>query len=103
MRVLVIEPHKQPQEMFLERSLKAMQAVVGGPVQFVYPWNNNAVLVCNELGKVFGLEANRELKFLDGEVYDMVHGTFFICEQDGDHLGSISDELLEHYAMEFAL
>ena len=48
MKVLIVEPGKSPREADIEHTLEAEQAVVGGTIEAVYPWKDNACIVCNE-------------------------------------------------------
>lgn len=36
-------------------------------------------LICNDEGKLLGLPANRALRDSEGNLYDIVCGTFFLC------------------------
>ena len=54
--------------------------------------DDSAVLVCNEEGKIQGLEANRRVG------NDVIAGTFFIAGDDGsEYLISLTDEQIGHY------
>ena len=55
MKVLVIQPEKAPEEREISGSLESMQAVVGGLIQAVYPFEEPVALICNEEGKLLGL------------------------------------------------
>lgn len=48
MRILLVEPEKVPQPTEIGDSLEAMQAVVGGAIQAVYPFEEPVALICNE-------------------------------------------------------
>ena len=48
MRILLVEPGKVPQPTEIGDSLEAMQAVVSGSIQAVYPFEGPVALVCNE-------------------------------------------------------
>ena len=48
MKILVVEPGKVPSVREISQGLKAMQQVVGGPIQAVYPFQDSAALVCHE-------------------------------------------------------
>lgn len=74
MKVLIVEPGKYPREADIEHTLQAEQKIVGGTIQAIYPWRDNACLVCNDDGVALGLPLNRT----QGE-YDVIRGTFFIC------------------------
>ena len=80
MRVVMVEVGRNACEMELEDSLASMQHAVGGLIQAVYePGGRNAALICNEEGKLLGLPLNRALRDEEGEIYDIIVGTFFIC------------------------
>ena len=44
-RVLYVQPGKYPEERVIEHTLAAMQALVGGDIEAVYPWEDNACVV----------------------------------------------------------
>ena len=76
MNVLMVEPGKAPYETQIGDDLQSMQAVVGGYIQAVYPYEEPVVLICNEDGKLDGLPLNRALRDSDGDIYDIVAGIF---------------------------
>ena len=39
-RVLYVQPGKYPEERVIEHTLAAMQTLVGGDIEAVYPWEN---------------------------------------------------------------
>ena len=51
-RVLYVQPGKYPEERVIEHTLAAMQALVGGDIEAVYPWEDNACVVCDDEGKL---------------------------------------------------
>ena len=99
MRVLVVKPEHRPEVREIEGSLKSMQEIVGGLIQPVYPFDDAVVLVCNDEGKLMNLPANRGLRDKDGQIYDIVCGTFFLCgvPADSDHFTSLTLEQIERY------
>lgn len=76
MKVLVIEAGRQPMVKEIGGSLRAMQEVVGGYIQAIYPWMEDVALVCNEEGKVNGMTLNRPLLDDLGQLADIIAGTF---------------------------
>ena len=102
MRVLVVEPEQRPEEREIEDSLNAMQGIVGGLIQPVY-LDGSVVLVCNDEGKLLDLPTNRGLRDKDGQIYDIVFGTFFLCGSpaDCDHFISLTPEQIEQYRKMF--
>ena len=57
--VLKVEPGKAPEEVTIPNTLEAMQQMVGGLIEIVYL--DGVCLVCNEEGKLMGLEGNRRV------------------------------------------
>ena len=89
MKVLVVEPLKECYTKEIN-GLKEMQALVGGYIQAVYPFEDPVAVVCNEEGKNLGLPFNRPLLDEHGLPYDIICGTFFgrpgrggLCVPDG--------------------
>ena len=79
MKILFVEPGKEAQPAEIQGDLKEMQAIVGGQIQALYPWEDPVALICNDEGKLLRLPLNRAL-----EDYDMIAGNFFICGVEGD-------------------
>jgi hypothetical protein len=96
-RMLKIEPLKAPVLIEVEHTLETLQELVGGTIQAVYPWEDPVALLCDDDGKGKGYTPNRVLVGEDGEPYDLVVGTFYICGLTRDDFGSLSDELAEKY------
>ena len=102
MRVLVVEPERRPEVRRIDDSLKAMQEIVGGSIQPVH-LENSVVLVCNNEGKSLDLPANRGLRDKNGQLCDIVCGTFFLCcaPANRDHFTSLTPEQVERYRKRF--
>ena len=54
-RVLIVEPNKEPRQVRIEHTLKNLQKIVGGLIEFV-ELEHNVDLICNEEGKLLNLE-----------------------------------------------
>jgi len=98
MKVLLIEPLEKPRVVEIDHSLEAMQELVGGTIACTYPWDDLVGLVHCDDAIALGYPLNRMLKDEDGEIYDVVPGTFFISGLSKDGLVSISDELADKFA-----
>ena len=70
-RILYVQPGKYPEERVIEHPLAAMQTLVGGDIEAVYPWEDNACIVCDDGGKLKHKPLNRLL-----EDYDVLSGGF---------------------------
>lgn len=47
MKILFVEPGKEAQPAEIHGDLKEMQAIVGGQIQALYPWEDPVALICN--------------------------------------------------------
>ena len=103
MRILVVEPERRPEVKEIDGSLKSMQDIVGGWIQALFPFDEPLALICNDEGKLLNLPANRGLRDKNGQLYDIVVGTFFLCgaPADSDHFVSLTPEQIERYRERF--
>ena len=62
-------------------------------------------LICNEEGKLLGLPLNRALRDDEGNVYDIISGTFFLCAAppDSNHFAGLTDQQVKTYMEWFAM
>ena len=97
MNVLMVEPGKAPYEAQIGDDLQSMQALVGGYIQAVYPFEQPVALVCCESGKLDGLTLNRALRDADGDIYDIVAGRFFIVGLGQNDFTDLPHELAEQF------
>lgn len=99
MRVLIVEPLKAPYTAEIDGSLDSMQEIVGGLIQVIYPFDDLVALVCNDEGKLMGLPLNRPLTDCNGDIYDIIAGTFFLCAApaDSDSFDSLTEEQISKY------
>lgn len=102
MRILVVEPEHKPEVREINDSLKEMHGIVGGLIQPIY-LDDSAVLICNDEGKLMNLPANRRLRDENGQMCDIIFGTFFLCgaPADSDHFTSLTPEQIERYRERF--
>ena len=101
MNVLMVEPGKAPYETQIGDDLQSMQAVVGGYIQAVYPYEEPVALICNEDGKLDGLPLNRALRDSDGDIYDIVAGNFFIVGLGQNDFTDLPHDLAEQFEEQF--
>lgn len=80
--VLMIEPGKHPRVTTLENSLDALQKAVSigadeqGLIEII-GIDERVCILCNEEGKLIGLEGNRRLGS------DIITGVFYVIGEDG--------------------
>ena len=100
-KVLIIEPEKDPRVEEISHTLESLQQIVGGYIQALYPFDDPVAIICNEEGKLLGLPWNRPLYDENGRIYDIIAGTFIIAGLTKDDFGSLSDEMIEKYTAMF--
>ena len=105
MKVVVVEPQKKPVVRDIDPGLESMQKIVGGSIEAVYPFDDPVALICNEAGKLLNLPLNRALRDDDGNVYDIVSGTFFVCAAPpaSDRFEGLTDQQVKTYIERFAM
>ena len=101
MMVLVVEPMKEPYLKEIDLGLHSLQAEVGGDIAASYPFSDPVGLVCNDEGKLIGLELNRGLRDEDGNLYDIMAGTFLVVGLGEEDFTSLPPELAQKYMEHF--
>lgn len=98
MKILVVEPSKRPYVKEINHTLEEMQKVVGGSIQAIYPFEDRVGLICNGEAKIAGgFSPNRPLRDEDGNIYDIIYGTFLIAGLGEEDFCSLDDELIEKF------
>ena len=92
MTILKIMPGHKPEKITIPHTLDAMQRLVCGNIQAIYPYEDLVAIVCNEEGKLLGMEPNRAIRNEDGDILDIICGTFFICGLTEDDFDSLTEE-----------
>lgn len=94
-KCLVVKPGKVPKVKEIEDKLSSYQEIVKGHIECVYPWPD-VILICNEEGKILGLEPNR---FIRG---DLIVGTFILVGDNHDgEFRSLTEEEITTYKKQF--
>ena len=95
--VLMVEPGQHPKVTKIKDNLDALQKAVSigadyqGLIEFVSLGNGDCIM-CNEEGKLIGLEGNRRLGS------DIIVGVFYIFSEDVDgNLVSLTDKKIQYY------
>ncbi len=95
---LLVKPYELPEEIEFENTLEAKQRLVGGYIECVYPTNDKSVVfICNEEGKINGLQLNRDIG------HDIIAGPFLIVGDDYENgdFKSLTDEQIMKYKIKF--
>ena len=97
-KVLMVEPGKHPKVVMLKDDLDSLQKAVSigadyqGLIEFVSLGNGDCIM-CNEEGKLIGLEGNRRLG------HDILVGVFYIMSEDDEgELVSLTEEKIHRYS-----
>jgi len=101
--VLVVEPGEKPYVKAIQSNLESLQREVGGYIQAVYPYESPTAIICDEEGKMNGKELNRALRDEDGDVYDIIAGTFIVTGLGEEDFASLSPEHIEEFKERFAV
>lgn len=96
MKVLVVEPGFAPFEKEL-KGLREMQALVGGTIQAIYPFEEQVAVVCNDDAITLHMPFNRSMEGGYGGVF----GTFFMVGLGEEDFISLTPEQVERYKEKF--
>lgn len=96
-----VEPGKHPVETVLQNDLESLQKAVSvgsehqGLIEII-GIDDRVCVLCNEEGKLIGLEGNRRLG------NDLIAGVFYIVGEDGQgNLTSLPDDVMSKYSKQF--
>lgn len=86
LRVLLLKPGELAEIAEIEDNLESMQRLVEGNIEEYMPFEDasdprtgDCAIVCNEEGKMLGMELNRGIFDQNGRLQDIIAGPFFIC------------------------
>ena len=104
LRVILCKPGETAEAVEIDDDLESMQELVGGLIQEFMPFHSetdprhdDVAIICNEEGKINGLELNRALRDESGKVYDILAGTFLIVGLAKEGFASLSTKHQEKY------
>lgn len=96
-KVLMVEPLKEPKVVTLKTDLDSLQKAVSigadyqGLIEIV-TIDNGVCLLCNEEGKLIGLEGNRCIG------NDIIAGVFYVVGENNDgELTSLNEKQIRYY------
>lgn len=97
MKVVLVEAGRTARVAEIDESLEGMQKIVGGLIQCL-PYKGG-LIICNDEGKLMNLPLNRALYNEEGNIFDIISGTFFVCKEDeyGDGFSSLDEDEIEYY------
>ena len=101
LKVLIVEPGKEPYEAEIRDELEAKQSVVGGLIEPVYfAEKDNVLIYCDEEFLLKSCEPNRKVRDI------IIHGTFMVVGNGENEYGegievSLTDEQVKEYSAMF--
>lgn len=98
---LLVEPEKYPRPVEIGTDLKDLQEAVGGYIEVTYPFDQNVGVIMNEEGKLNGLPLNRALRDDEGQIYDVVAGSFLVVGLTDEGFGSLTPEQMTQFEQQF--
>ena len=99
--VLLVETNQYPRPVEIGTELEDLQGAVGGYIEVVYPFDEPVGLVMNEEGKLDGLPLNRARRDEDGEIYDVVAGSFLVVGLTDENFGSLTPDQMKTFEEKF--
>ena len=79
LRALLVKENELPEEVEIPNNLSSLQKMVEGLIEYYYmPDIEDAVIICNEEGKINGMGPNREVG------REVIYGPFLIVGDDPD-------------------
>ena len=102
MKVLKVEPYQLPEVKEIDSGLSSLQHEVEGWIEATYPFEDPVAIICNEEGKLNGMEYNRAIRDENGEVREIIAGPFLIVGLDEEDFTSLSEDMVQKYKRMFA-
>ncbi len=96
-RVVVVEPGKPAYEKQIGTDYRDLCKEVRGYIECVSYHGDGTLIVCNEEGKLLGMEGNR--RFHNGSV---IAGPFVVIGTAGEDFRSLTDREVQKYLQEYA-
>ena len=97
LKVVYVEPNKPAYAAEIENTLEGEQRAVKGMIECVYCHKDSTCVVCNDEGKLIGMEGNRRVG--NGSI---IAGPFFVVGLGAEDFRSLTDEEVEKYLQEYA-
>ena len=102
MKVLKVEPYQPPEVKEIDSGLASLQHEVGGWIEATYPFDDPVAIICNEEGKLNGMEYNRAIRDENGKVREIIAGPFLIVGLGEEDFTSLSEDMVQKYKRLFA-
>ncbi len=97
MDCLLIKKGCYPERVTIDNTLESLQSSVGGLIQEFYFAPDDVAIVCNDEGKINGMEPNRAIRDEDNRVYDVIFGDFLVVGLTEEDFGYLTPEQMDRY------
>ncbi len=100
-KVLMVEPMQEPKVVTLKTDLDSLQKAVSIGADYqglieIISLGDGTCIICNEEGKLIGLDGNRRIG------NDIIAGVFYVVGENNEgELISLTDQQLEFYTKRF--
>lgn len=101
MKVLKVEPYQLPEVKEIDPGLSSLHHEVEGWIEATYPFEDPVAIICNEEGKLNGMEYNRAIRDENGEVREIIAGPFLIVGLGEEDFTSLSEDMVQKYKRMF--
>ena len=98
---LFIEPMKVPKVVKIDSDLESLQQAVGGNIETAHFFDDLIEIICNEEGKIHRLPLNRAIYDEQGEMIEIIAGSFLIVGDGEEDFESLSQEMINKYSKIF--
>ena len=111
-RVIVCRPMERAEVTEIGDDLRSMQETVGGMIEEYMPFYDendprvqDVAIVCDDEGKMKRRQMNRAIQDENGNIQDIIAGTFFICYApiESEKFLSLPKDLEEKFRKKFEL
>ncbi len=102
-KVLYVQPGKDPREIEIKNKLKALQEAVGGYIEATYPYKEPVALLVNEEGKTNQLPYNRTLRDEYNCAIDDIFGDFLVVGIYEEDICSLTPLQIARFKNKFKL
>ena len=110
LRVIVCRPLERAEVLEIDDDLDSMKEVVGGMIEEYMPFYDehdprveDVAIVCDDEGKLKHSQLNRAIRDNDGNIQDVIAGSFFICYApiESENFESLPKDLEDRFMKEF--
>ena len=110
LRVIVCRPLEKAEVIEIDDDLDSLQEVVGGTIEEYMPFYDehdprvdDVAIVCDDEGKLKHSQLNRAIRDNDGNIQDVIAGSFFICYApiESEKFESLPKDLEDRFRKEF--